>query len=1019
MNLSILKVYNLRHAIQVALKDVSQNDGKISIVVPDKLTVTMEKELFSRLNIGSTFNIEVITLTRLSQKVLSELNIEYTPISKVGSSILLKKILTHERENLKIFNTPSFSYNYSEIIFDTITQFKSSQVSSNDMLKASVSSKHLSDKIHDLRLLSDLYDDAKAGMVDSTDRLNMLARNIKESEIIKNSLFYFVGFDDFTAQGYTVIEQLTRFSRGVKVCVYSKPNANSFVYLDEVYEKLKNMAYLLGFSLEVKSEEYEDGELHKFLVQNVFSVSDKHFEAKDSIKVFNGNGFHDEIEFVARDIREKILNGERYKSFGIACFNLESYKDDIKEILNKYEINYYIDLSTSIDNTIYFKFFINYLKLFSDNFKTENIIQFINSPFINIDKKNKIKLIKIIKKHNINNNLFNLKLDEELNDNLKIIKNILNKYKLNKINNINNIIEIFNNLKIELFMAEKLEEIINKMDDLYSKKILMQVVDAFENLLREVSKFYDELSLDDLIDILTCAGKDVKIMPIPQSLDCVQVLDANEIFTSFNNLYILNMNSSTAPKITQDVGLILDKDIAQLDFKNKLSPTIAHLNKMARFKLFNSAQMFNERLIITMSETNSAGYSEVTKNLLQLLTCDGKAFPITTKTNLTHKPLSQRDLIEFLAGYENNAEILSLYGVEKYKTIKNLDENSIKGMHFNEISCSALENYFLCPFAYFLNYGLRLKKEEKFEIEKVDIGNIMHYLADKYYELKTRRANIEIKAFVKNYIDDYMQKDFKLSQFMASSIYYNLIKEATRFIEHLEYLDKNCGFEPKFHEYDFGILKNRTIPLTNEVCLRGKIDRIDFCENYVRIVDYKTGNVDASFDDLFYGKKLQLFLYAYFAKKHFSKNLAGSFYMPIKNILNSTEIVKPYRLTGFLLNDESLTKAWDKNLVAGSKSDLMSVATSSKGELKSDGSVTKLVSENEFDDLLNYSIKLAGGAIDEIKSGNIEPSPIEFSSQQTSCGFCPYLSICRKNSMQINFRKKKSVDIKSFGGENA
>lgn len=1019
MNFSILKVYNLRHAIMASLEAIKDEHNKVSIIVPDKLTVTMERELFSYLNIDSTFDIEVITLTRFSQKILTELEINYTPISKVGSAILLKKLLVEQRENLKVFNTPSYTYKYSESIFDTLTQFKASQVSASDMYEVNVSSKHLSDKLSDLRLLSEMYEENKAGLVDSTDRLNLLAVNIKNSEIVKNTKYYFVGFDDFTQQGYNLIEQLVRFSLGVKVCVYSKPIKNSYVYLDEVEQKLKTMALSLNFPLKEESFDYSDSELHKFLVKNIFSATPISFEIQDEIRVFNGNSFSEEIEFVVRDIRKNILNGGRFCEHGIACFDLESHKDEIKNALLKYDINYYIDSSTSIINTVYFKFIINFLRLYADNFQTNNLIQFINSPFIDLNDYDRIQLVKIIKKLNISSNFFNLKLDGELNDALNKLKNILNKYRLSQEVGVKDLIKTLNDLKTELLVEEKINTILSEMNDLYSKKILMQVVDEFGSLIEEVSKFYTVVSLDDLIDILTSAGENVKIMPIPQSLDCVQVLDAGEIFTSFDQLYILNANSKTAPKVIQDVGIILDKDIAQLDFKNKLSPTIAHLNKTARFKLFNSAQMFNRGLLITMSESNEAEYSELAKYLINSLKTGGESIKILSNSSFQYRPLSRNDLLEYLSSNRENDELLQFYGIKRYQVQEKLKQSSIEKLHFGEISCSALEKYFVCPFSYFLNYGLRLKAEEKFELEKVDIGNIIHYIAEQYYKLKRSQNNIEIKPFVKNCVDDFMKNDVRLAQFMASSIYFNLLKEATRFVEHLKYLDENSLFEPKFQEYSFGVLNNKTIPLTNEVFLRGKIDRIDFWENYVRIVDYKTGNVGASFEDLYYGKKLQLFLYAYFAKTHFSKSLAGSFYMPIKNSINTLDEVKPYKLIGFLSDDAKLIPAWDKNLKLGKKSDLISLEISSKGELKSNGSATKLLDEKDFDDLLNYSREVAKQAISEIKDGNIMPSPIEISSQQTSCSYCPYLSICRKNSMQIGIRTKKEVNLESFGGQNA
>ena len=50
-----------------------------------------------------------------------------------------------------------------------------------------------------------------------------------------------------------------------------------------------------------------------------------------------------------------------------------------------------------------------------------------------------------------------------------------------------------------------------------------------------------------------------------------------------------------------------------------------------------------------------------------------------------------------------------------------------------------------------------------------------------------------------------------------------------------------------------------------KVYLEGKIDRVDMLEmgskRYARVIDYKSGNTTLNLEDVYYGLRLQLFLY--------------------------------------------------------------------------------------------------------------------------------------------------------------
>ena len=90
---------------------------------------------------------------------------------------------------------------------------------------------------------------------------------------------------------------------------------------------------------------------------------------------------------------------------------------------------------------------------------------------------------------------------------------------------------------------------------------------------------------------------------------------------------------------------------------------------------------------------------------------------------------------------------------------------------------------------------------------------------------------------------------------------------------------KNVVFEQKNSKFKPILLEEKILyPLSKEKTLTGFVDRVDKVDNYFRIIDYKTGKTDNVKKDLFYGKKLQLFLYANSMKEKLGLDCGGVYY---------------------------------------------------------------------------------------------------------------------------------------------
>jgi len=176
----ILNSPSLTGALYETVNFCKDNHGQeIEIIVPDKLSLYMEKFIFEELKIECSFNIKVSTLNRFAKRNITIQ--KENQISKVGSIILIHKILNENIDKLQVLKSKAYSFTYAEEIYSTIAQLKSSKITYEEMSKFSSLNAQLQDKIHDLALMYKLYEEGKVGLLDSQDVFLMSTLHVADN----------------------------------------------------------------------------------------------------------------------------------------------------------------------------------------------------------------------------------------------------------------------------------------------------------------------------------------------------------------------------------------------------------------------------------------------------------------------------------------------------------------------------------------------------------------------------------------------------------------------------------------------------------------------------------------------------------------------------------------------------------------------------------------------------------------------------------------------------------------------
>lgn len=338
-------------------------------------------------------------------------------------------------------------------------------------------------------------------------------------------------------------------------------------------------------------------------------------------------------------------------------------------------------------------------------------------------------------------------------------------------------------------------------------------------------------------------------------------------------------------------------------------------------------------------------------------------------------------------------------------------DNKFKGIEINtlnkllkdeiKLSYTSINSYYECAYKYYLKYLLKIK-EDSSNIDSLFLGNLFHYvLSEVFNGSKT----------IKELIDEFVKE----KQLNAKDKLY--LKKYERELELLiDVINENRNrshFKDLYYEKEINITSTNKIKVT----LTGKIDKIlsfdDGINNYVIIIDYKTGNLKVEYNNIVYGLNMQLFIYAYLIKNggilhnpqiagFYLQNIGHDLLKKQKGKTNDELIKNEYKLYGYSKENIDIIEKFDNDF-----SSLKNLKVKTDGTFYSNSLVFS-------DELLEKFLGIVEDKVDEasanIISGNYEINPKELNDKNISCEYCKYFDICYRKNKDVNVLKQLDID---------
>lgn len=1010
------------------LKNRDKNKNHI-VIAPDRCQFNIEKRLFDETGEKCFFDVNVISLSRLSRQIIK--NSTQNVLTKQSGVALVKKILKDNKDKLSVFSKAINYMGFADTLFKTICFYKSCFVLPNDIF-VSDSMDYYNLKQKDIKLVYSEYEKyLQNEFTDSFNQLKLCADMIN-SEMFNDTVFYFVEFDDFTRAMYEIIIKLARFSHSIYLtCLYGKDNNNYNIYNNKVYYDLIDLFSIEGLNYSINKLQGFDNEIKRSLSTNLFSYNPQTIDLSNTninIKAFDN--IKDEVKFVLADIYSKILYKQGSLSdYALVVPSLSTYKKNLVEELKKYDMPYYLDESVSAINNAVIRLLFNIAKIVLGDYRLFDFSCVIKSTILNFDYNSVCEYDNYLRRIGA---IADMCLNEESTEDQCLKEFILFIKSLRE--NIHNdgtyqdFVDIMNS--ICEYIKGRSSEYQSKLNAIDSR-VFSQVCNKIDSINRDIINVFGDVvvKIDEFIDVYRAYYESATISMPPITSDTLFIADFESSYLSkFDYLYILGNNEGVLPSQKLDNGLITDDELAKLPNAKKLTPTVAMLNARKVIKLYDLIFKYNKVLELSYVNGNHEGkmyQNNLIQSLVKIGNVDVKnyspmldvinnSYAIVDDNNVVFnnltKKIARENVISYLSAWKTyNHQISyrevcsSIYNVlddvsknivddmGQYHAMPNLTEDNLF-LKVCKTSVSQIESFNRCPYIHFVKYGLRLSENINSKLKPNQIGSIIHEVLSSIVPIiiKKTLSNDDIKIQARSLLDKELQKEIfreMVDNIDNTYVIKSLYRELDRIVEALIREIEASQFVPTHYEYRF----DNSLEI-NGIKIKGFIDRIDSKDNGFIIIDYKTGdNQFKDYNDVYSGKKLQLLIYAKAYQMISGKEPRGVFYLPISNAFGDG---KGYRFNGVMLNTEENFVDLDRGLADSDySSPIVNIQRNAKGKIKeSDYYKSMCLSREDFDYLLNFAIKQVSVSIDKILAGEINPYPLK--DAKSVCLYCEYKALC-------------------------
>lgn len=798
----------------------------------------------------------------------------------------------------------------------------------------------------------------------------------------------------------------------------------------------------------------------------------------EGVTITEAANYYNEAESAASYILHLVRDkGYRYRDIAVICNDREGLGSALEHAFDEYSIPCFLDNKRNISDSGVAIYISALVSACVYGMRTRDVFRALKTGLGELDQEEteklenyaicyKIDRYRWSRKFSFGSDRYDEQALQELETSRVKVENLFGKLKsiIDRKQTYGEFLSAFYTyLTKDAHLTEKLEYLMMAQRDAglrdladETKQIWNMIVNIFDQIDGILGD--KEFNAEDFLQIFTVGLKQAEIGLMPPSPDDLMIGTMQRTrIGRIRALIIVGANEGIIPQGGASGGLFAEQEEEALADNGLEACKSEEVRKQEeRLAIYRNLSKPDNELWISYTAADSEGgklrRSEIIDDLLRLFPYKKVKRDILNTDHpedmISGRTSTIRHLCDALVREKSGIKVdpvwrhvLEWYRANEPETVKSIEaglgfvnkaddigdelgEIMLSGRGQDSLSVSRLENYAMCPFSYFIDYGLKPEERRVFEAGSREIGDVYHESLMKITTKLTQEglwstiSEDEVRDLVRKTLaaerQDYGAGLFQYSKgdsYRADRAEQTILDAVNVLISHAR------AGKIKDSRYEEWFGRGRAVPPVEidlgekKVYIEGIIDRMDILENdRVKVMDYKSGAHELTDSSIRAGYTLQLMVYMKAAEQE-TRKPAGVFYffLGTKGIDVSGESdieigkeidqekaaeLKSPSMRGILINDpETISEV----LGDDETGKIASIKKKKKtGEYTgTDGSV--VMNEGDFRDLQDAVDDKIKELAEGIVAGRIDIHPMRKKKERIACRYCEYLGICRFN----------------------
>ena len=902
-------IKNIKHSVKAG--------KRVFLFVPEQQTLTAEAEMCDLLPPEAVLSFEVTNFTRFTNtafRTLGGIGGEY--ITSAKKSLVMWGVLTElspllsMTKGAKNIGSGTVAKALGAVNELSMLGIRADELSESENL-AKDEDARLRSKLADLSLIYSLYKSKlQESYSDVTEDILGLAEKLnKDASYLDNTVVFIEGFTSFTEPQYALIKAMIKATDVHISLTFKKAAKESFEYTEVVKteERLIRIARERSADIRLLTPDAKDqnynpvlSEICDLIWRNEGVIDNESLQIIDNnpeiIRIFEAATPFEECDFIASDIKRRVIAGARFSDFAVIARGVEAYSGILDTSLMKAGIPHFMASPKSINSFEAIKLINTAYAAIVRRFAKAEVLTYSKCGLIDATKDECDIFENYVSKWNISGSrftdgiLWNMNprgyeaLNEKDSEKLIAINSIREKIiaplyafsiKASDAKTVRQHAEALLDFLLAIDLEAKLERRAADLAALSENESAEQngrlwrvicdsldtVVDVLGDIPADAESFINQLSV---------VFSDAKMGSIPSYRDEVSIGRADMVrLTDKKHVYLIGVNAGEFPKTVSDTSYFTDRDKAVLARLGLgVMPDLDVKNARELYSFSRSFSFAKESVtLLYTAKTSSLGAALPSEAIARIGEITDKKIKPTVIADI---PLAQKIYSPELAlenlgkasASEKAAIRDSLAGTEYEDVLRvsegklendevEIDEDAIGIIIGRDIylSQTKIDRYLKCPFKYFSQAFLGIDENEKAEINQLVVGNFIHSVLENVFNtvMAEGRSIADLSKEEREALTDrsshtYVERELGSSSSAKNSVIIERIKRvAMPIIDGLCDEFANCRFAPVHCELHIdgynpetpnSIIYN-TDDKKHRVIIGGYIDRLD---------TYKVGN---------------------------------------------------------------------------------------------------------------------------------------------------------------------------------